>query len=312
MMILTGLEGGKGGSDFMEIKKVAVIGSGILGTQIAIQSAHFGYDVTVYDSDPASFEKAHQDLKTVLSKAVGKPLFTPEQWEEEAQKVRHCSDLADALGEADLVIEAVPEDVEIKRKVFAKIDGLAPREAILATNSSSIPISKIESATTRPEQCLNLHFYFPAMGTTMVDVMGGSRTTAETFVAGKAWVRSIGCIPLTVKKEILGFCFNRVWRAIKRETLYMWAEGFVDFMDVDRAWMIFTGMPQGPFGIMDNVGLDVVYNIEMVYYNESKDSKDQPPQVLRDMVDRNELGRKTGKGFYTYPDPVYQSPDFLK
>lgn len=296
----------------MEIKKVAVIGSGILGTQIAVQSAHFGYDVSAYDSDPASFGKAHQNLKSVLSKAVGKPLFTPVQWEEEAQKVSLCSDLADALSEADLVIEAVPEDVEIKRKVFAKIDGLAPLGAILATNSSSIPVSKIESATTRPEKCLNLHFYFPAMGTTMVDVMGGTRTTPDTFETGKAWVRSIGCIPLTVKKEILGFCFNRVWRAIKRETLHMWAEGFVDFMDVDRGWMIFSGMPQGPFGLMDNVGLDVVYNIEMVYYNESKDPKDQPPQVLKDMVDRNELGRKTGKGFYTYPDPVYEGSDFLK
>jgi len=295
-----------------EIRKVAVIGSGILGTQIAVQSAHFGYDVSVYDSDQESFGRAHQDLKSVLSKAVGKPLFTPVQWEEEAQKVRLCSDLTDALSEADLVIEAVPEDVEIKRKVFSKIDGLAPRGAILATNSSSIPISKIESATTRPEQCLNMHFYFPAMGTMMVDVMGGTRTTAETFASGKAWVRSIGCIPLTVKKEILGFCFNRVWRAIKRETLYMWAGGFVDFMDVDRAWMIFTGMPQGPFGIMDNVGLDVVYNIEMVYYNESKDSKDHPPEALKTMVDRKELGRKTGKGFYTYPDPVYEKPDFLK
>ncbi|MBW1783398.1 MAG: 3-hydroxyacyl-CoA dehydrogenase family protein [Deltaproteobacteria bacterium] len=295
-----------------KITKVAVIGSGVLGTQIAVQSAHFGYDVSVYDSDPASFERAHQDLKSVLRKAVGQPLFTPVQWEEEAQKVSLCSDLTEALSEADLVIEAVPEDIEIKRNVFAKMDSLAPRRAILATNSSSIPISKIESATTRPEKCLNMHFYFPALGTTMVDVMGGTRTTPDTFNAGKAWVRSIGCIPLTVKKEILGFCFNRVWRAIKRETLYMWAKGFVDFRDIDRAWMIFTGMSQGPFGLMDNVGLDVVYNIEMVYYNESKDSKDHPPQVLKDMVDRNELGRKTGKGFYTYPDPEYERPDFLK
>ena len=296
----------------MKIKHVAVIGSGILGTQIAVQSAHFGYDVTVYDADQESFRKAHKDLKSVLGKAVGQPLFTPEQWEEEAQKVRFCPDLTEALVGADLVIEAVPEDVEIKRGVFAEIDALAPHGAILATNSSSIPISKIESATTRPEQCLNLHFYFPVMGTNMVDVMGGSKTTAETFESGKAWVRSIGCIPLTVKKEILRFCFNRVWRAIKRETLHMWAEGFVDFKDVDRAWMIFSGMPQGPFGIMDNVGLDVVYNIEMVYYNESKDPKDHPPQALKDMVDRNELGRKTGKGFYTYPDPVYEKSDFLK
>ncbi|MBL7174079.1 MAG: 3-hydroxyacyl-CoA dehydrogenase NAD-binding domain-containing protein [Pseudomonadota bacterium] len=295
-----------------EIKKVAVIGTGILGTQIAVQSAHFGYEVSAYDSDKASFGRAHEDLKSVLSKAVGKPLFTPEQWEEEARKVRLCTELADALSEADLVIEAVPEDVGIKRKVFAELDVLAPRRAILATNSSSIPISRIEGATTRPGQCLNMHFYFPAMGTSMVDVMGGTRTTPETFASGKGWVRSIGCIPLTVKKEILGFCFNRVWRAIKRETLYMWAEGFVDFRDVDRAWMIFTGMPQGPFGIMDNVGLEVVYNIEMVYYTESKDMKDHPPQALKDLIDRKELGRKTGKGFYTYPDPEYASPDFLK
>ena len=296
----------------MEIKKVAVIGSGILGTQIAVQSAHFGYGVSVYDSDPASFEKAFQDLKTVLSKAVGKPLFTPDQWETEARKIKRCAELSEALAEADLVIEAVPENLPLKREVFKQIDSIARPDAILATNSSSIPISRIESATRRPGKCLNLHFYFPAMGTTMVDVMGGTETTPDTFEMGKAWVRSIGCIPLTVRKEILGFCFNRVWRAIKRETLHMWADGFVDFRDVDRAWMIFTGMPQGPFGIMDNVGLDVVYNIEMVYYNESKDPKDHPPEVLKAMVDRNELGRKTGKGFYKYPNPEYEKTDFMK
>jgi len=294
------------------IKKVAVIGSGILGTQIAVQAAHFGYDVSVYDSDPASFKKAHQDLKTVLKKGTGKPLFTPEEWERAAKKVERCSVLSDALEAADLVIEAVPEDLKLKRKVFKQIDRIAPEKAILATNSSSIPISRIESATSRPEQCLNLHFYFPALGTTMVDVMGGTRTAAATFEAGKAWVWSIGCLPLTVKKEILGFCFNRVWRAIKRETLYMWAEGFVDFRDIDRAWMIFTGMPHGPFGMMDNVGLDVVYNIEMVYYNESKNPKDRPPDALEAMVGRNELGRKTGMGFYTYPNAEYEKPDFTK
>ena len=150
------------------------------------------------------------------------------------------------------------------------------------------------------------------MGFNMADIIGGTRTKAETIEAGKAWIRSIGCVPLTVKKEILGFCFNRVWRAIKRETLYMWAEGFVDFRDIDRAWMIFTGMPYGPFGLMDNVGLDVVYDIEMVYYNESRDAKDHPPEAFKAMVDRKELGLKTGKGFYTYPDPEYMRPDFIK
>jgi len=235
-----------------------------------------------------------------------------EKWEKGVQRVNLCKDLEEALGDADLVIEAAPEELELKRKLFERLDALAPRGAILATNSSSIPISKIESATTRPERCLNMHFYSPALGLNMVDIMGGTRTTAETIEAGKEWIRSVGCVPLTVKKEILGFCFNRVWRAIKRETLYLWAEGFVDFRDIERAWMIFTGMPSGPFGLMDNIGLDVVYDIEMVYYNESKDPKDHPPEALKAKVDRKELGVKTNKGFYTYPDPEYRKPDFIK
>jgi len=295
-----------------KIRKVAVIGTGTLGTQIAVQSAFYGYIVAAYDPDEKSFDRTHQKLKSTLATAEGTPLFTVEEWENGANKVHLCQQLEETLSHADLVIEAVFEDIDLKRKVFEKLDTLSPREAILATNSSSIPISRIESATSRPEQCLNMHFYYPVMGTNMVDIMGGRKTTAETMEAGKAWIRSIGCVPLTVKKESLGFCFNRVWRAIKRETLYMWAEGFVDFRDIDRAWMIFTGMSRGPFGLMDNVGLDVVYNIEMVYFNESKDPKDHPPDALKTMVDKNELGIKTGKGFYTYPNPEYSRPDFLQ
>lgn len=295
-----------------QIRKIAVIGTGTLGTQIAVQAAHFGCQVAAYDADKESFARSHKDLKSVFDKTSTPPLFTPELWEEEARKVRLCDEMGDAVKDAELVVEAVPEDIELKRKVFSQIDQLAPRDALLATNSSSIPISKIESATNRPEKCLNLHFYFPVLGTNIVDVMGGTKTTEEVLERGKAWVRSIGCIPLTVKKELLGFCFNRVWRAVKREVLHMWANGYVDFRDIDRGWMVFTGMPQGPFGLMDNVGLDVVYDIEMVYYNESKDPKDRPPRALKEKIQRGELGRKTGKGFYTYPNPEYERSDYIK
>jgi len=296
------------------IRKVAVIGTGVLGTQIAVQAAHFGYEVSTYDSDPQSFDRAQHALKSVLKTAGGKgtSIFGKAQWDAAAEKVQRFDSLKKALNNADLVIEAIVEDIALKREVFKEINALAPRDAILATNSSSIPISKIEDATTRPEQCLNMHFYYPLLGTNMVDIMGGSKTTAKTMEAGTQWIRSIGCVPLQVKKEILGFCFNRVWRAVKRETLYMWAEGFVDHRDIDRAWMIFTGMPRGPFGLMDHVGLDVIYDVEMVYYNESKDPTDHPPEALKAMIDRKELGLKTGKGFYSYPDPEYRNPDFLK
>jgi 3-hydroxybutyryl-CoA dehydrogenase len=295
-----------------KIRKVAVVGTGTLGTQIAVLAACFDYEVSAYDNDAGSFNRVFQNLRGLLKTSKRKPVLPAEDWEKAVDRVKFHRELKEALRDADLVIEAVPEELKLKRKVFKILDALAPREAILATNSSSIPISRIEGATTRPEQCLNAHFYYPAMGLNMVDIMGGTRTTAETIETGKAWVRSIGCIPLTVKKESLGFCFNRVWRAVKREALYMWAEEVVDFRDIDRAWMIFTGMAQGPFGLMDGVGLNTVYDIEMVYYNESKDPKDHPPEALRAMVDRKELGTKTQKGFYTYPDPEFSRPDFLK
>jgi 3-hydroxybutyryl-CoA dehydrogenase len=175
-----------------------------------------------------------------------------------------------------------------------------------------MPVSRFEKEGGRPEQVLNIHFYFPLQGVNMVDIMGGTRTRADVMETGKAWIKSIGFVPLTVNKELLGFCFNRVWRAIKRETLYMWGNGFVDFMDVDRAWMIFTRMKEGPFALMDKVGLDVIWDIEMVYHNDSKDPKDHPPNALREMIARGELGVKSGKGFYTYPNPAFLQADFLK
>ena len=295
-----------------KIRKVAIIGTGTLGTQIAMLVASYGYEVSSYDIDEASFKRVLDTLKTSIKISGRKPVFPAENLEEEAKKITRCQRLEDALRDADLVIEAVPEDLELKRNVFEKLDALAPGRAIFATNSSSIPISRIESATVRPEKCLNLHFYSLATGANMVDVMAGSKTTPETIETARAWIRSLGCIPLMVKKEIFGFCFGRVWRAIKRQTLYMWAGGFVDFRDIDRAWMIFTGMAQGPFGLMDRIGLDVIYDIEMIYYNESKDPRDYPPEALKAMVERGELGIKTGKGFYTYPEPAFSRPDFLK
>ncbi|MGB9699235.1 MAG: 3-hydroxyacyl-CoA dehydrogenase family protein [Thermodesulfobacteriota bacterium] len=294
-----------------KIKKVAVVGTGTLGTQIAIQCASYGYEVKAYDQNQESFSQTIPKVLRMM-KILGKgPTLPVEEWQKAAQKVILTKDLKEALAEADLVIEAVPENLEQKRQVFAQIDALAPLKAILATNSSSLPISKIEDATRRPEKCLNMHFYQPAVGMNIVDIMGGTKTQPEIMAMAKEFVRSLKCIPLTVKKEILGFCFNSVWRAIKKQALFMWANGFVDFRDIDRAWMVFTQMNQGPFGLMDLVGLDVVYDIEISYYNDSQDPRDYPPQALKEKIARGELGVKTGKGFYTYPDPEYAHPNFL-
>lgn len=293
------------------VKRVTVVGLGTLGTQIAIQAAAYGYEVAGFARNVGTFDDMQAKIRAAMQMTRKGPTFPVEQWAEYASRVKLHDDLARATSMADLVIESVPEVLETKRKLFAHLDQLAPPHAILASNSSSIPISRIESATQRPDKCLNLHFYQPAVGMNMADVMGGTCTSPESLSAACDFVRSVGCVPLRVQREILGFCFNSVWRAVKRQTLYMWAGGFVDFRDIDRAWMVFTGMTYGPFFLMDLVGLDVVQAIEQSYFDDSGDPRDKPPAALSEKVGRGELGVKTGKGFYAYPNPEWSRDDFL-
>lgn len=293
------------------LERVGVIGLGVLGTQIAMLSAYAGYKVAAYDTRPNAFDEMYQKLREDLKAKTDAPLIPWDDWERCRQGVSIRGTLEETLEDVDLVVEAVKEDVELKREIFRQMGEVAPPKTIFATNSSSLPISKMEASSGRPERCLNIHFYQPLQGMNMADVMGGTRTLPEVLEKAADWVRSLGLVPLRVNKEVLGFCFNGVWRAIKKQSLYLWANGFVDFRDIDRAWRIFTGMKMGPFGIMDAVGLDTVYDIEMVYFEESKDERDKPPEALVEKVRKGELGVKTGKGFYTYPNPEFLHPDFL-
>jgi 3-hydroxyacyl-CoA dehydrogenase len=294
-----------------KIEKLAVIGTGLLGTQIAMLSAHAGYKVSVYDTREGTFDETYDKLHADF-KAKGFDPFIPwDHWDKCKTAIKFSTNLGDALKDADLVVEAVTEDLEVKREVFKQMGEHAPAKAILASNSSSLPISRMEQSSGRPERCINTHFYAPLQGMNMTDLMPGTKTLPEVMQTGEEWIRSLGCIPLRVKKETLGFCFNSVWRAIKKQCLYMWSNDLVDFQDIDRAWRVFTNMKVGPFALMDSVGLDTVYNIEMVYYNESKDPKDKPPDALTEKIKKGELGVKSAKGFYTYPNPEFLQPDFL-
>ena len=295
----------------MNALNVSIVGLGTLGTQIAIQAAAYGHTVSGFDPDRTAFARMQTKVREAMRMTRKGPTFPIADWEIHASKVEVHQELAAAVAHADLVIEVVPEDLAVKRAVFAELDRLAPPLALLATNSSTLPISRIETATQRPERCVNIHFYQPALGMNMADVMGGTQTTDESMQAARAFVRSVACVPLAVQKEILGFCFNSIWRAVKRQSLYMWANGFVDFRDVDRAWMVFTGMAYGPFFLMDLVGLDVIHAIEQIYFNDSGDPRDEPPALLKAKVDRGELGVKSGRGFYSYPDPECALDDFL-
>ena len=297
--------------DSSKLERITVIGAGTLGTQIAMISAQAGYSVSIFDSQKDAFDRNFQVLKGNVEGGGIKPFIPVELWDKLAASIVKHTQLERAAAEADLIIEAVPEDLEMKKQVFRQLGGLAPPEAILASNSSSIPVSKFEGASGRPEYCVNIHFYAPLHGPPMADLMPGTKTLSEAFDKSVSWVRSLGLVPLTVKKELLGFCFNRVWRAVKREVLYMWGNGFVDFKDIDRAWMLFNDTDVGPFGLMDRVGLDVIHDIEQVYYADSSDVKDCPPEALKEKIARGELGVKKGRGFYSYPDPEYTSPGFL-
>jgi len=276
-----------GENNMNEIKTVAVIGIGFMGKQIINQVVLYDYTIRIYDINP---EDLGRIARSLTRKKKRKEIYG---------EVTEHESISEAVADADLIIEAVPEKLELKREVFSQIDKAAPPHAIIATNSSSIPVSKIEDAVERKDKVLNIHFYIPKT-IPMADIMRGSQSSDETFEKGKKWIESIELEPLVVKKECLGFVFNRIWRAVKKECLEIWAGGYADIETVDKAWKIYTGMGLGPFQLMDGVGLDVVYDIEMSYYKESGDPKDLPPQALKDKIDRGELGNKTQKGFYTY------------
>ena len=267
-----------------DIKIVSIIGVGYLGKQIAEKAALKEYSIRLYDTNIEDLEKFSRKLKR-RKKTTG--------------EITSHETIRDAVKDADLIIEAVPELLELKREIFKVIDEAAQPSAIIATNSSSIPVSKLEDVVKRKDKLLNIHFY-NVITMPMADIMRGTKTSDETFEKGKKWVESIDITPLIVKKECFGFVFNRVWRAVKKECLKIWAGGYANLEEVDKAWKIFTGMGIGPFQFMDQIGLDVIYDIEMSYYKNSGLEDDIPPQALKDLVDKGELGTKSGKGFYTY------------
>jgi 3-hydroxybutyryl-CoA dehydrogenase len=293
------------------LRRVCVYGAGTLGWQIALQCAYHGHDVNLFDISDKALENASQRIAAELDQWVVAGEATTEDKLGTLEKINRVSDAREAVRGVDIVIEAVPEKLEIKRSVFKELDAISDSQTILATNSSSIRVSKIEDATTRPDRVLNTHFYSLPWRSRVVELMRGTLTSDHTMSLVERFMRSAGMLPLIVRKESTGFIHNRVWRAVKREVLHLVDEGVASYEDVDRAWMSIYDTEIGPFGMMDRVGLDVVRDIEMVYYSESGADRDAPPKLLLDKIEGGELGVKTGKGFYTYPNPAYLDRDWL-
>ncbi|MBW1812380.1 MAG: 3-hydroxyacyl-CoA dehydrogenase family protein [Deltaproteobacteria bacterium] len=294
-----------------EINTITVIGAGMMGVQIIARAAVFGSNANLYHYKPEAMEKARHSVISKIERYRSAGMVEGTS-DESISRVTLYEDLQPALEKSDLVIECVPERLELKKQIFSEIDKIAPPDCIISTNSSSIPVTRIEDSVGRKDKVANIHFYAPIPKNNFVDLMKGTSTDNDTFEKITAWIKKIKCVPLIVKKECMGFVFNRVWRSVKKDALASWAGGHADFKDIDRGWMIFTGMQIGPFGMMDSVGLDVVYDVEMEYFYESGDEKDRPPLLLKKMIENKQLGRKTGKGFYDWNDPEFSRPDFLK
>jgi len=266
---------------------------------LAYRSAIYGREVRLYDVSEEASARAMQKIKG---------------WFDEYSvngNVTIAYDLKTALKDADIVIENVPEILELKQKVWTEIDGAAPEKTLLTTNSSSLKASDVGINVKRKDKTFNVNFMTPTKDD-LVEVMWNEHTSEETKASALAFLKAQKNVPVITAKEIKGFSLNRVWRAIKKESLRLWADGYTTPEDLDRAWMLEWGTPYGPFGLMDKVGLDIIKQIELSYYNESKDAGDLPPEKLDALISQGCLGEKTGKGFYGYPDPAYARPGFLK
>lgn len=295
------------------IERIAVIGAGTMGMQISALAAAAGFETTLYDLMPAAVDRALGRIDGDILASIVAHGQLPERTSvmEARARLRTAPSLEEAVRGADVVVEAIKEDLDVKLAMFEELNALAP-QAILSTNSSSLPSNPLAAVVDHPERLLNTHFFAPVWERTMVELMTCGATSEETFTAWTGIGERMGLVVARVQGESKGFIINRVWRAIKRESLRVVDEGHGTPEDVDRLFRLFFGAKTGPFQTMDLVGLDVVADIEKTYHAVATDPADVPIESLTRMVEAGTLGLKTGSGFYEYPNPACEDPDFLK
>lgn len=283
-----------------DIKKICVIGAGNMGHQIALCAALAGYQVVCTDISQAMLNKAEDFARNYLPERVGKGKLTQDQADRALVKLRFTQNLEDAAGDADFVIEAAIEKIEIKRKLFADLDRITPPHAILATNSSFIVSSKVASATQRPAKVCNMHFFNPALVMKLVEVVQGPHTSLETAQITMDLCTKLDKSGVWLKKEIYGFLVNRILAAISYEALFLADVGIASPEEIDYAVTNALGHPMGPFRLLDFTGIDLTYHISLEHYQETRDPKDKPSPLIVEKFAKGEWGRKTKQGFYSY------------
>lgn len=293
------------------LQNVTIIGTGTQGSMLAFRSAAFGRKVNIFDISDKQAKESLERIGGWFKEWVSEGRITKHLASKRYNSIKIFSNLQKALEDADIAIENVPEILTLKQDVWKQIDLLSPEKTLLTTNSSSLKSSDIGKHVARKSNTFNVNFMTPTKDD-LVEVMWNEYTSNDTKEKAISFLKAQDNVPIITSKEIKGFSLNRVWRCIKKECLKLWANGYISPEDLDRAWMLEWGTPYGPFALMDKVGLDIVKQIEMTYYDESGDPEDIPPQALDEMIRKEELGVKTGKGFYEYPNPAYEQEGWLK
>jgi 3-hydroxybutyryl-CoA dehydrogenase len=279
---------------------ISVIGAGLMGCGITLACTQTGYRVRLMDVSAEALEKAMEMLAWSLRKLSEKGKLS-EPYEEVVSRIRPSASLESAK-DADLAIEAIIENLDAKQKIFKQLAEICQVDTILASNTSSLPITAIASAISLPERIVGIHFFNPVHRMKLVEIVKGLRTSDTTVGLVKDFVTSLDKESVVVNQDIAGFIVNRINGMAFLEALRLLEMGIASIEDIDKAMCLGLGHPMGPFALMDLVGLDVVLNARMGIYNETRDPTHYPPPILHRMVAAGNLGRKTGKGFHDYSD----------
>lgn len=297
----------------MKIKNVTIAGTGVLGSQIAFQSAFKGFNVSIYDINDDALEKANERLIVLKGRYVEDNYGTKEEVDNAYNRISQYTDLAKAVENADLVIEAVPELLPIKQDFYTKLSVVANEKTIFASNSSTMTPSQIVDFTDRPEKYLHLHFANEIWKLNIAEIMKHERTSDEVFETIIEFAKDIAMIPILLHKVQPGYVLNMLLVPFLKAAMQLAADGVADPKVVDKTWMISTGAPIGPFAFLDIIGPNTPYNLYKAWGDQGDElSAKVAAWIKSEYLDKDRMGTANGKGVYDYPNPAYQTPDFLK